>query len=56
MSILKSGRNVFLTGSAGTGKTYVLKVNRVVLFVTLSLVGIFLLFLLLKRKAKAKGV
>ena len=25
LAILKSGRNVFLTGSAGTGKTYVLK-------------------------------
>ena len=24
LAILKSGRNVFLTGSAGTGKTYVL--------------------------------
>ena len=24
LSILKSGKNVFLTGSAGTGKTYVL--------------------------------
>ena len=24
LSILKSGRNIFLTGSAGTGKTYVL--------------------------------
>ncbi len=24
LAILKSGKNVFLTGSAGTGKTYVL--------------------------------
>ena len=37
------------------GKTYVLKVNRIVLFVTLFLLGVFLLFLLLKRKTKAKG-
>jgi protein SCO1/2 len=36
------------------GKTYVLKVNRIVLFATLFFLGVFLVFLLVKGRVKAK--